>query len=221
MTKIALIHAVLPAMAPVEDAFKRLWPETRRTNLLDDSLSADREAAGGLTPEMSARIMALAAYAARTGADAVLFTCSAFGEAIDAAARTLPIPVLKPNEAMFESAFDAGVSIGMLATFAPAVSSMEDEFREMARRRGSAATLETLLAPGARAALTAGDIAEHDRLVADAAPRLAHCDAILLAHLSMATAEAQVRAKVRCPVLAAPSSAVLKLRSILKSPVPH
>jgi Asp/Glu/hydantoin racemase len=221
MTKIALIHAVPPAMAPVEEAFKKLWPETRRTNLLDDSLSADREAAGRLTPEMSARIVALAAYAAGTGADAVLFTCSAFGEAIDAAARAQAIPVLKPNEAMFESAFDAGASIGMLATFAPAVSSMEDEVRDMARRRGSAATLETLLAPGARAALVAGDIAEHDRLVADAASRLAHCDAILLAHFSMATAEGQVRAKVRCPVLAAPSSAVLKLRSILKSPVPR
>jgi aspartate/glutamate racemase len=217
MTKIALIHAVLPAMAPVEDAFKRLWPETRRTNLLDDSLSADREAAGHLTPELSARMMALAAYAAGTGADAVLFTCSAFGEAIDAAARALPIPVLKPNEAMFESAFEAGLAIGMLATFAPAVSSMEDEFRDMARRRGSAATLETSLAPGARAALTAGDIAEHDRLVADAAPRLAHCDAILLAHFSMATAQERVQAQVRCPVLAAPSSAVLKLRSTLRS----
>ncbi len=111
MTKIALIHAVLPAMAPVEDAFKKLWPETRRTNLLDDSLSADREAAGSLTPEISARMMALAAYAAGTGADAVLFTCSAFGDAIDAAARALPIPVLKPNEAMFELALEAGVSI--------------------------------------------------------------------------------------------------------------
>jgi len=221
MTKIALIHAVLPAMAPVEDAFKKLWPETRRTNLLDDSLSADREAAGSLTPEISARMMALAAYAAGTGADAVLFTCSAFGDAIDAAARALPIPVLKPNEAMFELALEAGVSIGMLATFAPAVASMEEEFRDMARRLGSPATLETLLAPGARAALVAGDIAEHNRLVADAAPKLAHCDAILLAHFSMATAEELVQAKVRCPVLAAPSSAVLKLRSTLKSPAPR
>jgi Asp/Glu/hydantoin racemase len=220
MTKIALIHAVVAAVGPVEDAFKTLWPETRRTNLLDDSLSADRETAGRLTPEMSARIMALAAYAAGTGADGVLFTCSAFGDAIDAAGRALPIPVLKPNEAMFESALDAGASIGMLATFAPAVSSMEEEFREMARRRGSPATLETFLAPGARAALVAGDLSEHNRLVADAAPKLAHCDAILLAHFSMAPAEEQVRAKVSRPVFSAPSSAVLKLRSTLRDPKP-
>jgi hypothetical protein len=218
MTKIALIHAVPAAMTPIEDAFKKLWPETRRTNLLDDSLPVDMTEAGRLTPELSARIMSLAKYATGTGADAVLFTCSAFGEAIDAAARALPIPVLKPNEPMFELAFDAGVRIGMLATFALAVSSMEDEFRNMARARGSRATLETLVAPGARAALLAGDISEHDKLIADAAPTLAHCDAILLAHFSMATAEEQVQVRIHRPVLAAPSSAVLRLRSTLKRP---
>jgi hypothetical protein len=216
MTRIALIHAVPAAMIPIEDAFKKLWPDTRRTNLLDDSLPADREVAGRLTPELSARIMSLATYAAATGADAVLFTCSAFGEAIQAAAQRLSIPVLKPNEPMFELALDAGLRIGMLATFAPAVLSMEEEFRAMTRQHGSLATLETFVVPDARAALLAGNISEHDRRIAEAAPALAHCDAVLLAHFSMATAEEQVRAKIRSAVLSAPSSAVLKLRSTLK-----
>jgi hypothetical protein len=203
-------------MPPIEEAFKKLWPEARRTNLLDDSLTADREAAGSLTPELSKRMMSLASYAAATGADAVLFTCSAFGNAIDAAARVLPLPVLKPNEAMFEAALDAGDRIGMLATFAPAVDSMEEEFRTMARQRGSAATIETFVAPGARAALIAGDIAEHDRLVAEAAATFASYDAIVLAHFSTATAEENVRAKVRQTlVLSAPGSAIVKLKSIL------
>ncbi len=216
MTKIALVHAVQAAMSPIEDAFKRLWPEARRTNLLDNSLAADREAAGGLTPELSERTMSLASYAAGTGADAVLFTCSAFGEAIDAAAQKLPLPVLKPNEAMFEAALDAGNRIGMLATFAPAVESMEEEFRHMARQRGSAATIETLVAPGARAALVSGDIAEHDRLVAEAIPQLTHCDAVVLAHFSTATAEDRARARAdRTIVLSAPSSAIMKLKSLL------
>jgi hypothetical protein len=216
MTKIALIHAVQAAMAPIEDAFSRLWPEARRTNLFDDSLPADREEAGRLTPELSRRIMSLAAYATGTGADAVLFTCSAFGEAIEAAARALPVPVLKPNEAMFEAALGAGHRIGMLATFAPAVSSMEDEFRDLARRRGSPATIETLIVPGARAALLAGDISEHDRLVAEAASEFAHCDAVLLAHFSMATAEGTVKSKIGPIVLSAPGSAILKIKSELK-----
>jgi hypothetical protein len=160
---------------------------------------------------------ALADYAAKTGADGVLFTCSAFGEAIEAAALALPLPVLKPNEAMFDAAFDQGKRIGMLATFAPSVPSMEEEFRIMAQRRQSSATLETLLVPGARAALVARNIGEHDRLVADAAGALAHCDVVLLAHFSMATAEQAVQARIPGVVLTAPSSAVLKLRATLEN----
>ncbi len=214
-TRIGLIHAVKAAMPPVEAAFSKHWPATTRFNLLDDSLPVDLEAAGALTTELSARLLALASYVAGTGAAAVLFTCSAFGPAIEAAARALPLPVLKPNEAMFERALAVGRRIGMLATFAPAVASMEEEFRDLARRRGSPATLETLLVSGAAAALRAGDSARHDRLVGEAAPALAHCEAVMLAHFSTSTDEEQVQARISSVVLAAPSSAVLKLRSTL------
>jgi hypothetical protein len=202
-------------MAPVENAFKAEWPEAKRTNLLDDSLAGDRERAGALTPEMSARILSLARYAVDSGAAGVLFTCSAFGEAIEAAAAGLPTPVLKPNEAMFDAALDKGGRIGMLATFAPAVASMEEEFKEIAQKRGSAARLETICVLGAREALMAGNFEKHDELVAAAAPKLAHCDAIMLAHFSTATAAERTQQNVARPVLTAPTSAVLKLRSAL------
>ena len=175
MTRIALIHAVTAAMQPVENSFKAHWNEARRTNLLDDALAPDREQAGKLTLGLSERIVLLAKYAVASGADGVLFTCSAFGEAIEAAARSAPIPVLKPNEAMFDAALGAGARIGMLATFAPSVQSMEDEFRAMAMARRSPATIETCCVPGAMAALKAGDAAMHDRLIAEVAPRFAGC----------------------------------------------
>jgi Asp/Glu/hydantoin racemase len=134
-TRIALIHAVAVAIAPVEAAFRELWPEAECCNLLDDSLSLDRERDGVLTAAMSRRIAALAEYAAATGAVGILFTCSAFGQAIEAAAARAAVPMLKPNEAMFEAALAAGRRIGMLATFAPSVPSMEAEFRDMAAMR--------------------------------------------------------------------------------------
>lgn len=216
MPKIVLIHTVQAAMAPIEAAFGNLWPETTRVNLLDDSLSVDRAAAPELTQKLSERIATLGYYAAQIGADGVLYTCSSFGTAIDAVASSLRLPVLKPNEAMFEAALDSGSRVGMLVTFAPAVPSMEEEFRHMARVRGSEATLETRIVPGAREALAAGDLTAHDQLIAESADVLAHCDAILLAHFSMATAEALVRQRVQCAVFSAPNSAVEKLRRSLE-----
>jgi aspartate/glutamate racemase len=204
--RVALIHAVRVAMQPVEDAFQRHWPQAERVNLLDDSLSPDRERDAELTPAMSARIAALAQYALGTGASAILYTCSAFGEAIEAVKRSQRVPVLKPNEAMFDEALHYGTRIGMLATFAPSVASMEAEFGK---------PVKTICVPEAMAALKAGDGETHDRLLAQAAPRLGKCDAIMLAHFSTARARDAVSRAVDCPVLTAPDAAVLKLKSLV------
>jgi len=213
--RIALVHAVVVAMQPVEDAFQRLWPEVERVNILDDSLPRDRELSPGISPAIMHRIAELAGYGVATGAAGILFTCSAFGAAIEAAARTQSCPVLKPNEAMFEAAIALGNDIGMLATFEPSVAGMEQEFRVLAAERRSKARIRTLCIPAAMAALKAGDAATHNRLLAEAAPEFGGCDAILLAHFSTSRAEAAVAATVAVPVLTAPGAAVLKLKAML------
>ncbi len=214
--RIALIHAVAVAMDPVAAAFRQLWPEAQCTSLLDDSLSADRERDGELTDAMRQRIGTLADYVLSTGADAILYTCSAFGEAIEQVAERLSVPVLKPNEAMFEAALEAGSNIGMLATFGPSVAGMEQEFYELARQRGlSDARITTICVPEAMAALRTGDADTHNRLLAEAAPGLAGCDAVLLAHFSTSRAEAAVRAAISVPVHTSPAAAVAKLKLAL------
>lgn len=215
--RIALVHAVTVAIPPVLDSFRRLWPAAECVNLLDDSLSPDRERDGHLTSEMRQRIAALARYAVEIGADGVLFTCSAFGEAIEAASAEQRIPVLKPNEAMFEAALAFGRRVGMLATFQPSVASMEREFMAVARDRGVEATIETLCVSQAMAALKSGDGATHDKLLAEAAPRLSHCDVLLLAHFSTSRAEAAVASAMDIPVLTSPGSAVRKLKDALEA----
>ena len=137
---------------------------------------------------------------------------SAFGPAIEAAAELHPIPILKPNEAMFEAALRLGPRIAMVATFAPSVASMEAEFSEMAASRRPDATLTSVVVPEARQALDAGDVKEHDRLVAEAAARMDPADALLLAHFSTATALEAVQARVSSPVLTAPGAAVDLMR---------
>lgn len=213
--RIALVHAVSVAMDPIEQAFQRGWPEARRANLLDDTLAADLQRDGGLTPEMSGRIRRLAEHAVASGAQAVLFTCSSFGEAIDAAAASLPVPVWKPNQAMFEAALGLGSRIGMVATFAPAVAPMEQEFHALARQRRPGASIESICVPEAMAAARAGDIAAHNRLVAEAAIQLKGCDAVMLAQFSVAPAREAVQAAVGLPVLSSPDEPVAALRRIL------
>lgn len=207
--RIALIHALRHSPPPIEAAFARLWPEVTLMNLLDDSLSADLSRDGRITEGMTGRFLSLASYARATGADGILFTCSAFGPCIEAVQRALaPLPVLKPNEAMIEEAMAIGGRIGLLASFGPTLQSMPPEFP-------GSLTVTSKLAEGALAALDRGDGAEHDRLAALAASDLAGCDAIALAQFSLARAASAVAEMTGKPVLTTPDSAVRKLKRLL------
>src|SRR5213079_828562 len=128
MARIALIHATSAAVDPTRTALAETWPEPDLVNLLDDSLLRDRALEAELTDSMYGRFDSMGQYAMSIGADGILFTCSAFGPAIDRVAKAVVIPVLKPNEAMFAEAIAIGGRIGMLVTFEPSIASMGAEF---------------------------------------------------------------------------------------------
>ena len=215
--RIVLIHATPVSIEPTRIAFHRQWPEAETVNLLDDSLSRDLQQAGRQTPEIVDRIITLARYGRDIGAGGVLFTCSAFGEAIEKAVAAVDLPVLKPNEAMFEEALTSGANIGMLATFGPSIPSLEAEFHEMARRLDMTPKLTSLLVPEAMELLQSGDLEGHNRLLAAAAPQLSQCDAVMLAQFSTSLAAAEVSQVADTKILTSPHSAVAKLKSILHS----
>ena len=209
MTRIALIHALAHSVAPINDAFARDWPQAQRMNLLDDSLSADlARSETGLDAAMHERFARLAQYAVDTGAEGILFTCSAFGPCIEAVARQHALmPVLKPNESMIEEAAGGAGKLGLIATFPATLRSMPPEFPP-------ALPLETALAEGALDALNAGDAPRHDALIAAQAAALAArgCTRIALAQFSMARARPACEAATGLPVLTTVDSAVRGLR---------
>jgi Asp/Glu/hydantoin racemase len=213
--RIGLIHAVQVAIDPINQAFAAAWPAAECMNILDDCLSVDRAKSADLTEEIYDRIGDLAVYAADGGADAILFTCSAFGAAIQAAGEAVDVPVLKPNEAMFDAALSAGNRIGMLVSFQPSVASMQQEFDDLVKARSSSATLEVICEPEAMAALRSGDAARHNALLAEAAKGLANCDAIMLGQFSTACAKPAVAAATGAPVLTSPDTAVQALKRLL------
>ena len=216
--RIALIHATPLSMAPIQTAFERHWPQARRMNLLDDSLSVDRAEAGELTAGMKQRFIDLARYAGDCGCAGILFTCSAFGPAINAAAWASGIPTLKPNEAMFEQALarsrdGQAVKLGLVATFQASIGSLAEELLDMAKQRGIEVELKSVFVPDAMHDLAHGRTAEHHRKVAEATAQLNDCDAILLAQFSMADAAQQAQARVAPPVFTSPDCAVLALKA--------
>lgn len=212
MTRIALIHALAHSVDPINAAFARDWPDAVRMNLLDDSLSADLARNGqGLDAAMHERFQRLAQYAVDTGAQGILFTCSAFGPCIEAVARRhASMPVLKPNEAMIAEAAAGRGRLGLISTFAPTLVSMPPEFPE-------GIELETALAEGALDALSRGNGPTHDALIAEQAVALKArgCERIALAQFSMARARPACEAATGLPVLTTVDSAVRALRARL------
>jgi hypothetical protein len=217
--RIALIHATPLAISPIQDAFKRLWPAPTLLNLLDDSLSTDHaKNQGVLTDEMVQRFVDLAKYVKRTGADAILFTCSAFGPAIETAAGQVGIPTLKPNQAMFEEALRLAPSyrnqLALIATFEPSLAPMCVEFAALAGNAPEASRLSPHYVPEAMALLAQGEVTEHHRLIADQVASLSTQTLILLAQFSMAAAQSEVSKRTKANVLTSPDCAVSALKSI-------
>jgi Asp/Glu/hydantoin racemase len=212
--RIALIHALEESVLPARAAFAAHWPEAQAFDLLDTSLATDLAARGRLDAAMTERFLTLARYAAATEATsgparAILFTCSAFGPAINAVKRALPIPVLRPNESAFAEALALGGRIGLMVTFAPSLPSLTQEIREMA---GGPVEVTGVMVEGALAALKAGDGATHDRLAAEAAARLSGIDTLILGQFSLARARPAIEAATGLRVVTTPEAAIRGLK---------
>ncbi|MSQ20893.1 MAG: arylsulfatase [Betaproteobacteria bacterium] len=202
-------------MDPIAAAFRSDWPAARTAHLLEESLFADFGRDGRLTDAMVERFRVLGRYCVSAGADAILFTCSAFGAAIDAVKRDQTIPVLKPNEALYDDMVARGGRIVLLATFAPTIASMSAEIAAHAKSKGVSLHLDTHLVGGALEALMQGRPDDHHRLIAEAAAKFPGHDAIAFGQFSMAPARDRAAVRAGNPILTTPDSAIRKLKAMM------
>ena len=217
-TIIGVVHATRVAVSPIEAALERHWPEAEVVQLIDESLSRGLDEIGHLTPEINERVERLAAFAHRGGAEAILFSCSAFGPAIETVQARLPVPVLKPNQTMLDEALALGGRIQILSTFRPSGPSIRRELEALAAQRKLDLTIDDAYVPGALEALHSGETDTHDALIAQAAAEGPRTDVILLAQFSMARARDAVSRRVDAKVLSSPVSAVLALKRMMRAP---
>jgi Asp/Glu/hydantoin racemase len=188
MPRIACLHTVESNRAVFEAAERELGRgDVTVTHAVRADLLGDAEKAGGLTTEIKARAQDVLLSLAQN-ADAVVLTCSTVGPSVAGLAARAGKPVLRVDEALAREAVKAGGRVVVLCAVETTVEPTRRLFDEAAR--GTAATVEMRLVPGAWAAFKSGDVAGYHRRVADAAEAAlgegASC--VALAQASMAGA---------------------------------
>jgi hypothetical protein len=188
MKTIACLHTAAGNVAVFDAACP---PGARLTHTVNEALLKDAEAAGGLTDAIADRTARALEALAAPGVDAVLLTCSTVGPG--AARAVAPIPVLRVDAALADTATRNGGKVVVLCAVETTVEPTRAIFAEAATRHG--ATLDVRLVPGAWAAFRGGDVAAYHRIVAEAsdAAYAAGAKAVALAQASMTGAVAMAK----------------------------
>src|SRR5699024_11138677 len=112
------------------------FPQAKVWNLLDDRLLQDAADAGELTDPLAGRMRSLIEHAVVAGADAVLLTCSMYGQV--AQHSPAPIPTLAPDEAAFAEAGSG--TYGTVLVVASFESALNDSVRRFEATVAAAGT---------------------------------------------------------------------------------
>jgi Asp/Glu/hydantoin racemase len=217
MPKLAIVHTA-PMLEPVfERLVRTARPDVETVHIVDEELLADAIANDGLTDANRSAVAARVREAAATGADAVLVTCSSIGEAVEAAAGAVGVPVVRVDVAMAQEAVDAGRRIGVLATLRSTLRPTAALIRRTARDAGREVEIVEKLCDGAYAALRAGDRDRHDALVRAGYEALrGRVDVVVLAQASMARIlDALPEAGRHAAVLSSPGGAVERALAVI------
>lgn len=211
--RIAFLHTGAVVIPPVMARARTELPDAEFINYLDDRIVADLSDPehSGSVPE---RVAGLARAAADAGADAVMLTCSSISSLAAGAAERAAIPVLRIDEAMADTAVDAGSRIAVLATLPTTLRPTVSLLQERAALRGTRIEISEEVVDGAFAAVSSGDRARHDVLVAEAIRRAAAADVVVLAQASMSSAAETV--EVAVPVLTSIAPGIRRLKEIMK-----
>ncbi|MEI6384888.1 MAG: hypothetical protein WCO80_14685, partial [Betaproteobacteria bacterium] len=155
----------------------------------------------------------LANYAVSTGCEAILFTCSVFGDAIDSVKESLALPVYKPNEAMLESIYQLAqekkeLAIVVMGTAQLSVDSLSHEIDEWANNHHVSIKIKKYAVDQAFDLLDKGQADVHDALIGKAVQKNQSTDLIVFTQFSMASAYQRCSQVSSVPIFSAPVIAV-------------
>ncbi len=210
MSTLALVHTGTFLASVFTQLCREIMPDVKVFNIVDESLIGNTIAANQLTPSTSRRLALYLQSAEDAGADAMLVTCSSVGPAVEAARPFVNVPVLRVDQAMADNAVKLGKRIGVIATLSTTLEPTINLVKSRAELHGREVEIVSSLCANAFEAISSGDAATHDRIVAAHLRELmGKVDVVVLAQASMArVADAIPEAEKIVPVLSSPRSAV-------------
>ena len=216
MKNVICVHTAMALVEPLTKLFAELIPEVKVDHIADSSLIKEVIAHNEVTPAVRRRLLSYYNAAADAGADVVFNTCSSVGDVADYGDQYARIPVFRIDRPMAAEAVARYERIGVISTLPTTLDPTCRLLRSEAEKAGKTVTLVEGLADGAFAAGQSGDGATHDRLIAEAAQRIAdRVDMFVLAQGSMARMEQRLSELTGKPVLSSPVLGVKGLRQFL------
>lgn len=214
--KVVCVHTAMALVGPLTELFKQEFPEVEVEHIAESSLIKEVIKNNAVTNAVRRRLLDYYNAAADSGADIIFNTCSSVGDVADMAAGISRVPVFRIDGPMAEKAVTSASRIGVISTLPTTL----DPTCRLLQNKAKAAEVEVELveglADGAFAAGQSGDGDTHDRLIAEAAQRIADkVDLFVLAQGSMARMEQRLAELTGKPVLSSPTLGVRGLRKLM------
>ncbi len=183
-------------------------------NISDSSLIKETLEKGGVTPDVCTKMFAYAQMAEKSGADAILVTCTSVNEATAMIRPFLNIPILNIEEPVAQLAVESGKKIGILATLPTSPLAIARVIESKAKEMGKEIEIISRVAEGAFDVLFAGDREKHDEMVNAELYKLAEeVDVIAFAQISMSLLK---HGDVKVPICKIGTSGYEQIYSMIK-----
>lgn len=208
MKKVALFHTSAATLPVMQQLIGDIMPQAEVMHLVEDSMIKEVMKAGGVSPEIAARIAGYVQIAEKAGCDIFMTACSSIGTAVENCQFMTPLQLARIDCAMVDDAISRGGRIAVLATVATTLRPTLAYVERKAQESGKTLHITSLLMEEAFHALLKGDMATHDRIVADGLKSaFAENDVVMLAQASMARVLQQLPTPP-VPVLTSPESGI-------------
>ena len=118
MKKIAMLHTSSATLAMMQQLIGDIMPEADVMHLVEESMIKQVMKAGGVTPNIAARIADYVHIDEKADCEIFITACSSIGTAVEQCQFMTPLQLARIDGAMVEKAISLGENIAVLATVA-------------------------------------------------------------------------------------------------------